>query len=363
MLNLQIITESGREIIGDEPRNNLDYSFEYKPLDWAQQPPIEKYRFISEIARGRFSVILKGINTSNDSIVVAKLIEITPDTEAQITHEFNVLKTLKHERIAYLIEAFKLENAPVAVFIQEKLQGADILTYLSTKEHYSEQTIATIVTQVLDGLQYLHWRGYAHLDLQPDNIVMASVRTIHVKLIDFGCTQKVSKLGGLVGANSVLDFTAPEILCDEPAYPFSDIWSLGVITYTLLSGMSPFKGANDIETRQNITFVRYRFEYLYKDLSQEATRFLMLLFKRTPTKRPSAEECHEHRWLLPTEYMIKKREKTMFNSYKLQHFAKEYHENRTKLATSSQKLLGALGTRHIGLGRSNSVVDELLIFK
>lgn len=59
------------------------------------------------LRRGRFSVILKGINTSNDSIVVAKLLEITPDTEAQVTHEFNVLRTLKHERIAYLIEAFK----------------------------------------------------------------------------------------------------------------------------------------------------------------------------------------------------------------------------------------------------------------
>lgn len=51
MLNLQIITENGREIIGDEPRNNLDYSLEYKPTDWTEQPPIEKYRFISEIAR------------------------------------------------------------------------------------------------------------------------------------------------------------------------------------------------------------------------------------------------------------------------------------------------------------------------
>ncbi|XP_050523342.1 obscurin isoform X47 [Daktulosphaira vitifoliae] len=363
MLNLQIITESGREIIGDEPHNKLDYTLEYKPTEWVEQPPIEKYRFISEIARGRFSVVLKGINTSNESIIVAKLIEVTSSTESVIKHEFNTFCTLKHERLAYLIEAFKLENAPVAVFIQEKLQGADILTYLSTKDYYSEQMIATIVTQILDGLQYLHWRGYAHLNLQPDNIVMASVRNIQVKLIDFGCAQKVSKLGAIVKTDSVLEFTAPEILCDEPAFPYSDVWSLGVIAYILLSGMSPFRGASDIETRQNITFVRYRFEYLYKDLSQEATRFLMLLFKRTPTKRPSAEECHEHRWLLPTEYMIKKREKTMFHSYKLQLFTKEYHEKRTKEATSSQKLLDVLGSRHIGLGRSNSVVDELLIFK
>lgn len=76
---------------------------------------------------------------------------------------------------------------------------------------------------------------------------------------------------------------APELLCDEPAYSYSDIWSVGVLTYILLSGVSPFKGCTELETRQNITFVRYRFEYLHKDLSQEATRFIMSIFKRTPT--------------------------------------------------------------------------------
>lgn len=75
---------------------------------------------------------------------------------------------------------------------------------------------------------------------------------------------------------------APEILCNEPAFPQTDIWSLGVLTYVLLSGVSPYRGVSSEETRQNITFVRYRFEYLYKELTQEATRFLMLVFKRTP---------------------------------------------------------------------------------
>jgi len=57
---------------------------------------------------------------------------------------------------------------------------------------------------------------------------------------------------------------------------------VGVLTYVLLSGVSPFRGKDADETRQNISFVRYRFEYLYKELSQEATRFLMLIFKRAP---------------------------------------------------------------------------------
>lgn len=106
--------------------------------------------------------------------------------------------------------------------------------------------------------------------------------------------------------------TAPEVVNDEPAYPQTDIWSVGVLTYILLSGVSPFRGIDEADTKMNISFVRYRFEHLYKELSQEATRFLMLLFKRTPPKRPLPEECHDHRWLMASEFMIKRRERAVF---------------------------------------------------
>jgi serine/threonine protein kinase len=72
------------------------------------------------------------------------------------------------------------------------------------------------------------------------------------------------------------------VLKNEPAFPQTDIWSVGVVLYILLSGVSPFRGTDSEETRQNVTFVRYRFEYLYKELTQEATRFLILVFKRAP---------------------------------------------------------------------------------
>lgn len=59
-----------------------------------------------------------------------------------------------------------------------------------------------MIEQVLDGLQYLHWRGICHLDLQLDNIVMSSVRSLQVKIVDFGSARKVSKLGTIVNIDS-----------------------------------------------------------------------------------------------------------------------------------------------------------------
>lgn len=82
--------------------------------------------------------------------------------------------------------------------------------------------------------------------------------------------------------NSFNLFLAPEVLAQEPAFPQSDIWTVGVLTYVMLSGTVPFRGDDENESRQNILFVRYRFENLFQEVTQEATRFLMLLFKRHP---------------------------------------------------------------------------------
>ena len=68
-------------------------------------------------------------------------------------------------------------------------------------------TAPPALPQVLDGLQYLHWRGVAHLDLQPDNVVLTSRRRLSVKLVDLGSAQRVSKLGKMVRSGGHLDFT------------------------------------------------------------------------------------------------------------------------------------------------------------
>ncbi|XP_049875609.1 obscurin isoform X2 [Pectinophora gossypiella] len=361
MRHLQMITESGQEVHLDDERPNLNYNTEDSPIDWDTSAAFtERYSFISELWRGKFSIVVKGVDKTNDNVVVAKILECRPETEVQIQREFECLRRLRHERISSLLAAYQAPGSPVSALILEKLQGADILTYLSSRHDYTEQMVATIVTQILDGLQYLHWRGYCHLDLQPDNVVMASVRSIQVKLIDFGSAHKVTKLGTSVPQVGDLEYKAPEIINDEPAFPQTDIWSLGVLTYIMLSGVSPFRGQNDPETKQNISFVRYRFEHLYKEITQEATRFLMFLFKKVPLKRPLTEECYEHRWLTQSDFMNKKRERAVFLGNRLKEFSDAYHERKASEASQADTVTKAFGQVSPRLlTRSNSIQDEL----
>lgn len=284
MRHLQQLTENGQEVVPEEERVHMDYHCERNPPNWVTDSSVnEKYKFISEIYRGQFCTIAKGIQKSTDAVVVAKIFEVTEDNEKDIVAEFDNFKTLRHERIPALFSAYKSPNVPLAIFVMEKLQGADVLTYFSSRHEYSEQMVATVVTQLLDALQYLHWRGYCHLNIQPDNVVMASVRSVQIKLVDFGSAMRVNKLGAKVTPCGMLDFQSPEMVHEEPVFPQSDIWSVGVLTYMLLSGCSPFAGADDYETKQNIAYVRYRFENLFKEVTPEATRFIMYLFKRHPS--------------------------------------------------------------------------------
>ncbi|XP_066256138.1 obscurin isoform X9 [Euwallacea similis] len=353
MAHLQAITDSGKEVEEEVPFKN-NYNVENEPVEWEHSSIQEHYNFISEISRGRFSTVLKAVDKRSDMVVVAKILDMTTQKQKDdVEGEFAALRSLRHERVASLLAAYHSGNK--AVFILEKLQGADILTYLASKHEYTEQAVATIISQVLDGLQYLHWRGLCHLDLQPDNVVMASVRSLQVKLVDLGSAHRVTKLGTKVPVLGHRDYISPEVLAEEPAFPQTDIWTVGVLAYLMLSGTVPFRGSDENETRQNTLFVRYRFEHLYQEVSQEATRFIMLLFKRQPNHRPTPEECHENRWLLPTDYMIKKRERNVFLGHRIKEYCEEYHSQREASAQSSTSELGGKA-----LFRSHSIQEELL---
>jgi death-associated protein kinase len=153
------------------------------------------------------------------------------------------------------------------------------------------------------------------LDIKPENIMLRERGKPLIKLIDFGlsrqlapgtCIREMIGTPEFVGAQSIFppsnqsiqSFTAPEIINFEPLQLATDIWALGVVTFILLSGTSPFLGKNREQTFSNITAVNFQFpESTFGDVSPMAKDFISRLLIRDVKRRATVDECLRHEWI------------------------------------------------------------------
>jgi len=262
----------------------------------------------------------------------SRLVKVCTETEYKST------KKLAHRNLFTTSQAVQVGSS---ILLEDNCLSYDgssnLLAFISSLELYTEQLLMNFVAQILDGLQYLHWQGLALLNLEPGNVVVC--KNHRVKLVDFSTAQPVLKIGSRVDCLTEPEFTAPEVLNSEAqVMPQTDTWSVGVLLYILLSGVSPFLAENEEDTKSNVTYVRFRFEHLYKNVSQEATRLIMLIFKRSPLKRPTADECLEHRWFQLSDSLSKKREKSVFDNTKIKEYYANYLEKKKSVRAESINL-------------------------
>lgn len=320
----------------------LSYECEKKPLKMNASSPGE-VDYLCDLFKGRFNVTAN-VNHGGKISTVKVFDKSDPEGDEAAKREFKNLKTLRHEKMVSLVDAFETEKMCLLKF--DSLPGTDVVTYLAEKPIYTEQMVADITCQILDALDYIQWRGRVYLNLEPVNVLVSSGRslgkTVQVKLANFETTQTVAKTGTQIKGTYNFDYAAPEILDEAQAFPQSDIWSLGVLLYVLLSGQLPFKGESAEETKSNILDVKFKFEWLYNEVTMEATRLLMWIFKRAPWKRPTLEEVQNHRWLNPSDYMLKKRDRAHFTTNRLQKFSAEYHRSRPCTEVDSATFISKL---------------------
>jgi serine/threonine protein kinase len=88
----------------------------------------------------------------------------------------------------------------------ERLSGIDVLTFLSQRQKYNEEIVSKIIQQVLDGIEYLHFRGICLLELQPDNVVMIDQRKYDIKLCDFANARRVPIAGATVSIHGTPEY-------------------------------------------------------------------------------------------------------------------------------------------------------------
>lgn len=302
-----------------------------------QGVPQKPYTFMDEKARGRFGVIRECRENATGNLFMAKIVPYEADNKQAVLQEYDILKSLHHERIMALHEAYVTPR--YLVLISEYCSGKELLYSLIDRFRYSEDDVVAYVVQILQGLDYLHTRRILHLDLKPDNIIVTFMNT--VKIIDFGSAQTFNPLflKQFSPAIGTLENMSPEMLKGDVVGPPADIWSVGVLTFIMLSGRSPFLESDPQETEARIQAAKFDLSKLYQNVSQSASLFLKKILCSYPWARPSIKDCFNNSWLQDAYLMRLRRQTLTFTTTRLKEFLAEQQRRRQETATKHKVLL------------------------
>lgn len=266
-----------------------------------RKEPISEVYHVEEtvFARGKYATVRRATHRCTAVQYAAKYIKRRRSSLAGIHHEIAVLLRCRNNaRVVRLVEVF--ETTTDMVLILEFAAGGELQRIFDQDQCLGEDEARHAMRQILEGLAYLHERNIAHLDLKPQNLLLTREDCCEdIKLCDFGVS-KVLDPGVVVREMlGTPDYVAPEVINFEPISLASDIWSVGVLTYVLLSGFSPFGSETKHETYSNIIKGHLTFEAEhFGDVSSSAIDFIQSALIREPKKRPTVHELLSHPWLV-----------------------------------------------------------------
>uniref|UniRef100_A0A673JRH5 Myosin light chain kinase family, member 4a n=1 Tax=Sinocyclocheilus rhinocerous TaxID=307959 RepID=A0A673JRH5_9TELE len=238
---------------------------------------------------GRFGQVHKCIENSSGLTLAAKIIKARSQKEKEVVkNEIQVMNQLDHANLIQLYAAYESRNDVILVL--EYVDGGELFDRI-IDENYKLKELDTVmfIRHICEGLRYMHKMYILHLDLKPENILCVSRTFV---LFRYQPREKLR-----------VNFGTPEFLSPEVVnYDFvsfnTDMWSLGVITYMLLSGLSPFLGDDDNETLNNILACQWNFqEDEFSEVSEEAKDFISKLLVVDKSWRLGATEALKHPWL------------------------------------------------------------------
>ncbi|XP_015229457.1 PREDICTED: striated muscle preferentially expressed protein kinase isoform X2 [Cyprinodon variegatus] len=302
-----------------------------------QGVPQKPYTFLEEKARGRFGVIRECRENATGKIYMAKIIPYSKESKQAVLKEYEILKSLHNEKIMALHEAYVTPR--YLVLVAEYCTGRELLNSLADRFRYSEDDVVGYLVQILQAVEYLHNHRVLHLDLKPENILVTNLNV--VKIVDFGSAQSFNplKLEPQITAAGTLDYMAPEMVKGEVVGPPADIWTVGVVTYIMLSGRLPFEDKDPRQVESKILLAKFDPTKLYPNVSQSASVFLKKMLSSYPWARPTTRDCFTQAWLQDSYLMKLRRQTLTFTSNRLKEFLVEQQSRRTENATKHKVLL------------------------
>ncbi|XP_063057570.1 obscurin isoform X3 [Engraulis encrasicolus] len=307
------------------------------------QGPHKIYSFLSEINRGRFSVVAQCREEQSQQYLAGKITPYRPEQRQLVLREYQLLKRLNHPHLVQLHSA--LISPDYLVLLEELCAGRELLYNLAEREAYAEVDVSELLDQILSAVDYLHSRRMMHLDLKSDNMLVTDGNV--VKLVDLGSAQlytpgQAVKLEHLkeLSENKVYIVLpkAPEILEGQGVGPETDIWAIGVLAFIMLSADSPFQADLNFERDRNIKKGKIQFGRCYPGLSEGAVNFMKSTLNNKAWGRPSAGECLQSAWIRGEPRAAARSPDSMvcFSTDKLQAFLQEREAKRDHIRTKAK---------------------------
>uniref|UniRef100_A0AAQ5XDU7 Myosin light chain kinase, smooth muscle n=1 Tax=Amphiprion ocellaris TaxID=80972 RepID=A0AAQ5XDU7_AMPOC len=258
----------------------------------------ELYDVEERLGTGKFGQVFKLVEKATKKVWAGKFIKAYSAKEKEnVRQEIGIMNSLHHPKLVQCIDAF--EGKSDIVMVLEMISGGELFERIIDEDfELTEREVIKYMLQIIDGVSFIHKQGIVHLDLKPENIMCVNKNGSKIKLIDFGLARRLENAGTLKVLFGTPEFVAPEVINYEAiSYP-TDMWSIGVICYILLSGLSPFMGDNDNETLSNVTSATWDFEdEAFDEISDTAKDFITNLLKKDMKARLTCAQCFEHTWL------------------------------------------------------------------
>lgn len=216
--------------------------------------------------------------------------------------ELEILLSVDHANITRLVDVYETETE--LQLVMEYCEGGELFDRMIQKGTFSEDEAAQASHQMLSVVSYLHKQGIIHRDLKPENFLYQSPESPNLKLIDFGCSRRQAPgTASVAEPCGTLAYSAPEIL-RRSCTSQSDLWSLGVIIFMLISGYAPFEG-DKVQQTADITTGRYTWRPSYwSHISAEGVDFVKSFLHFDPVKRLTALSALEHSWITSRVYKL-----------------------------------------------------------
>ncbi|XP_078501243.1 uncharacterized protein LOC144755825 isoform X2 [Lissotriton helveticus] len=260
------------------------------------------YDQLERLGVGKFGQVYRLQEKATGKILAGKFYKtrLAKDRESA-RMEVELMNKLHHPKLAQCVAAYQARTEMVMVL--EYIAGGELFERIvdDAFEH-TEPTCVQYMRQILEGVQYMHSQNIVHLDLKPENIVCVNRTGNKIKIIDFGLARTLCHGTQVKVMQGTPEFIAPEVIAFEPIGFTTDMWSIGVICYILVSGDSPFQGNNDMETLRNVTAAQWDFdEETFEEISDRAKDFIIKLLKKSMRSRLTADQALHHPWLQETE--------------------------------------------------------------